>query len=87
MGRTQKRAEGIRMPIGSESLGKALMTVGAILLIVGILIHFGGKVFNLGRLPGDIQYESGNIGFYFPVVSSIIISVVLTIILNIFFKR
>lgn len=75
------------MPIGFDSLGKTLMTVGVILLVVGFLIHFGGKVFNLGRLPGDIQYESGNIGFYFPIVSSIVISVILTILLNIFFKR
>lgn len=75
------------MPFGFDSLGKALMAFGLILLIVGALFHFGGKFFSLGRLPGDINYESGNIGFYFPIVSSILISIILTIVVNIFFKR
>ncbi|NLP41239.1 MAG: DUF2905 domain-containing protein [Veillonellaceae bacterium] len=64
-----------------------LMTFGAILFIIGIIVHFGGKVINLGRLPGDIRIEGENFGFYFPIVSSIVISIILTIILSIFGRR
>ena len=72
---------------GGESLGKTLIFFGVILIIVGVLLYFGGKLFSLGRLPGDIRIERENFSFYFPVVTSIIISIVLTVILNIFIRR
>lgn len=75
------------MFLGGESLGKNLMLFGALLIVVGALIHFGGKVINLGRLPGDIHFERENFSFYFPVVTSILISIILTVILNIFTRR
>lgn len=75
------------MPFGFDSFGKTLMMFGVILFIIGLVVHFGGKVINLGRLPGDIRIEGENFGFYFPIVSSILISIVLTIILNIFGRR
>lgn len=75
------------MPFGFDSLGKTLMVFGAIIFIVGLIAHFGGKVINFGRLPGDIRIEGQNFGIYFPIVSSIVLSIILTIILNIFGRR
>lgn len=70
-----------------DSFGKTLMFFGVILLIVGAVLHFGGKFLSLGRLPGDIRVEREHFSFYFPVVTSILLSVILTIILNIFTRR
>ena len=60
-------------------LGRTLVVVGAVLLVVGLLMSLGAKV-PLGRLPGDIVYRKGNFTFYFPLVTSILISLVLTAI-------
>ncbi|WP_343310762.1 DUF2905 domain-containing protein [Bacillus atrophaeus] len=57
---------------------KILMILGAVLLIAGAVLHFVGKV------PGDIFVKKGNVTFFFPVVSCIIISVVLSILINLF---
>ncbi|VBB06058.1 Hypothetical protein LUCI_1269 [Lucifera butyrica] len=66
-----------------DSLGKLIMFTGFILLLLGAIIHFGGKFFPLGKLPGDISFVKGNVSFHFPIVTSIILSILLTIILNI----
>lgn len=65
-------------------IGKMLIYLGILMFIVGVVIHFGGKFLPLGRLPGDIHYESGNTSFHFPIVTCIIVSIVLNIILRIF---
>ncbi|MBB5324811.1 hypothetical protein HNQ34_001909 [Anoxybacillus tepidamans] len=59
-----------------SSFPKIIMMIGAILIIVGFLMQF----IKLGRLPGDIVIQKGNTTFYFPVVTSIILSVVLSLI-------
>jgi hypothetical protein len=67
-----------------ESLGKILVIAGLSLAIVGVLLWSGlGKSW-LGRLPGDIHVERGNWGFYFPIVTCLVISIILTVLLNIF---
>ncbi|OCA91233.1 hypothetical protein A8F94_05070 [Bacillus sp. FJAT-27225] len=58
-------------------LSKMLMAIGAIIFLIGLLM----PVFNLGKLPGDIFIKKGNTTFYFPVVTSIVISIVLSLIL------
>lgn len=70
-----------------DSLGKTLIYLGIILVIVGIVLHYGGKFFSLGRLPGDIHWEKGNFSFHFPIVTSLILSILLTVILNLFTRR
>ena len=65
-----------------SDLGRTLVVVGAVLLVVGLLMSFGAKV-PLGRLPGDIVYRKGNFTFYFPLVTSILISLVLTAIFSV----
>ncbi len=67
--------------------GKLLIIAGIFLVVIGGLITIFGKVFPLGRLPGDIFVQKGNFTFYFPVVSGILVSLILTIILNLIFRR
>ncbi|MCC7180072.1 MAG: DUF2905 domain-containing protein [Acidobacteria bacterium] len=65
-------------------LGRMLMLAGAALVVVGALLSFGGKIPWLGRLPGDIVIERENFRFYFPIVTSILISIVLSLIAALF---
>ncbi len=71
----------------SDSIGKSLIYLGLFIAILGVIIHFGGKFTAFGRLPGDIRIEKENFSFYFPVVSSIVLSIVITILLNLFTRR
>ncbi len=64
--------------------GKLLVIVGVLLALVGVLLWSGFGAGWLGRLPGDIRIERGNSAFYFPVVTCIIISVLLTVIMSLF---
>lgn len=64
-----------------ESVGRILVALGAILLLAGLVIIYGGRWLHLGRLPGDIIWQKGNFTFYFPVVSSLLLSLVLTFLL------
>ncbi|MGB9825667.1 MAG: DUF2905 domain-containing protein [Desulfofundulus sp.] len=60
------------------------MGLGALLFIMGVVLTFTGRLFHLGRLPGDILIQRGNFTFYFPLVTSLVLSLLLTLILNIF---
>ena len=67
--------------------GKYIILAGCILIVIGIIYYFFPGAFRwFGRLPGDIRVEKGNSRFYFPIVTMIIISVLLTIIVNIIRK-
>lgn len=68
-----------------ESIGKLILTTGLILVIIGLLITFGSR-FGIGRLPGDIFIEKGNFKFFFPITTSIILSIVLSLLLKFFRK-
>jgi len=63
-----------------EAIPKLLITVGALILAVGLLWSFFGKYIPIGKLPGDISVEKKNFRFYFPITTSIILSIVLTLI-------
>jgi hypothetical protein len=70
------------------NFGKTLIVVGLIFVGAGILFLFADRLpLRIGRLPGDIAYRRGNFTFYFPWVTSILISVVLTLLFWIFGKR
>ncbi len=63
-------------------LGKALIAFGGIIIAVGVIVVLAGKAnIPLGRLPGDISYRGKNTAFYFPIVTCIVISVVLSLIM------
>ena len=66
--------------------GKTLIVIGCLFIIVGVLLMFIGRVPLLGKLPGDITIQKKNVTFYFPLSTSIVISIVLTILLTLFFK-
>jgi membrane protein implicated in regulation of membrane protease activity len=65
-------------------LGRMLMALGGILLIVGAVMTLGGKLPWLGRLPGDIAIEREHFRFYFPLATSIVISVILSLMALLF---
>lgn len=66
-------------------MSRTLIIIGIIIVIIGVLWPWIQKM-NLGRLPGDILVEKDNFKFYFPIVTSIVISIVLTIIFWLFRK-
>lgn len=68
-------------------IGKILNIIGVIFILAGLIFLAGGKLTFLGHLPGDIHFSKGNTEFFFPIVSCILVSVIGTIILNIFFRR
>jgi uncharacterized membrane protein len=63
-------------------LGKFLVIVGVLLVAAGLLLMAGAKFsfFGLGRLPGDIAYKGKNVLFYFPIITCLVLSVVLTLV-------
>lgn len=66
-----------------ENIGRFLMIGGIILFVVGGLVFLASKFGILfGRLPGDIRIEREGFSFYFPLASSILISILLTVLLN-----
>ncbi len=69
-----------------NELGKFLLIAGLFLAAAGLLLIFLPKIPFLGKLPGDIVIRKGNFTFYFPLATSIILSIVLTIIFSIFRK-
>ena len=64
-----------------NELGKTLFIVGLLITVAGALMWSGVGRGWLGRLPGDIHYSKGNFSFYFPLMTSIIVSLLLTMIL------
>jgi hypothetical protein len=73
------------------NMGRMLVLLGVVLVVVGGLLWLGsalgGKVPFLGRLPGDIHVQRGNWSFYFPLTTSIVLSLVLTLILALLSRR
>ncbi|MDQ7816295.1 MAG: DUF2905 domain-containing protein [Melioribacteraceae bacterium] len=69
-----------------QTLGKYLILSGAVLLIIGVVLTLGDKLPLLGKLPGDIKIEGKNYTFYFPIVTSVIISLLISLILYLFKK-
>ena len=69
-----------------SSLGKSLIVIGLIIALVGVILTLAGRIPWLGRLPGDIYVKRENFTFYFPLATSIIVSVILSFILWLFRK-
>ena len=67
-----------------NEVGKILVLVGLVMTIVGLALWAGLAPKWLGRLPGDIRIERGNSAFYFPIVTCIIISIVLSLLISVF---
>jgi len=65
-----------------QSAGKILILVGAFTVFMGLLLVLWQRIPFLGKLPGDIFVHKGNLQFFFPVATCVIISIVLTVIVN-----
>jgi hypothetical protein len=74
-------------PANGLDIGKLLIFFGGILVIVGVAFILSGKIPWLGRLPGDIYIQRRNFIFFFPLTTSILLSVVLSLLLYLFFRR
>ena len=67
---------------GFEGIGKVLIIVGIIIVVLGLIFIFGDRIPFLGKLPGDILIKKDGVSFYFPVVTFLLLSVILTLIIN-----
>jgi len=65
-------------------LGRFLILAGLAIAGIGMLMTWGVPI---GRLPGDISYRKGNFGFYFPLATSVVVSIVLTLLMWFFNRR
>lgn len=72
----------------AETVGRSFITLGVLLVVIGLALEFAPRLpFRIGRLPGDIYVHRGNTTFYFPIVTCILVSVVLTLVLWIVNRR
>jgi uncharacterized protein (DUF3084 family) len=70
------------------SVGRTLIVAGVVLVVVGVLITFGDRLpIKLGRLPGDIVMRGKNGAFYFPIVTCLLLSAILTLVMWLFNRR
>lgn len=69
------------------TLGKFLLIIGVLIIVIGLLMMYGRHIPFLGKLPGDIHVEKKNFHFYFPLTTSIVISLILSILFYIIRKR
>jgi hypothetical protein len=75
---------------GFEHLGRVLVVVGLTVAAIGMVISIAPRIpglRELGRLPGDMVFERGSFTLFVPIVSSIVISVILTILVNVIIRR
>ena len=71
-----------------EQFGRLMMVAGVVLLLLGVFFAFGSKLpFRLGRLPLDFHYQRDNFSLYFPLGTSILISIILSLLFAVFNRR
>ncbi len=71
-----------------DQLGRLLLVMGIVIAVVGLILMLGTKLpFRIGRLPLDIHYQRDNFSFYFPLGTSILLSLVLTLVFSLLNRR
>jgi len=75
------------MPEGIQHIGKVLIITGAVIALIGAALFLSSRIPWIGRLPGDILIERKNFTFYFPLATSILISILLTLLFWLFGRR
>ena len=70
-----------------SDVGRALVIVGAVIAVVGIVLMLAGRVPWIGRLPGDIYIRRGNWSFYFPLATCLLLSAVFSLVMWLFGRR
>jgi len=71
---------------GFGALGKLLILLGVLIIVIGLLLLVGEKIPWMGKLPGDIVIKREKFTFYFPIATSILISIILTLMFTLFRK-
>ena len=71
---------------GLGALGKLLILIGVLIIAIGVLLLIGEKIPWIGKLPGDIIIKKEKFTFYFPITTSILISILLTLLFALFLK-
>ncbi|MDD1625136.1 MAG: DUF2905 domain-containing protein [Methylococcaceae bacterium] len=70
------------------AIGKLLATIGVILLVIGLIINYAPWLISwFGKLPGDIRIEDEKKWVFIPITSMLMVSIILTIIINLFFRK
>jgi hypothetical protein len=69
--------------VGLQGIGKLFVLGGTFLVLSGLLLIFWQRIPFLGKLPGDIFFQKGNLQFFFPIVTCLVVSAFLTIVVNI----
>lgn len=67
-----------------QSFAKTVILLGILLVVLGIILSLGAKIPYVGKLPGDIYLQRGRFTFYFPLVTCLLFSLILTLVLYIF---
>ncbi len=75
------------MTEGIQHIGRLLMIIGLVVALIGALVMLSVKIPWIGKLPGDILIQKKNFTFYFPLATSILISILLTILFWLFGRR
>jgi len=70
-----------------QDIGRVLVIFGVVIVVAGLVFMFADRIPFLGRLPGDIVVRRKNFVVYFPLVTMLIISILLTVILNLFTRK
>jgi len=70
-----------------QELGRVLVIAGVIAVLAGVVLMLGPRIPWLGRLPGDIVVQRGPLTLYAPLMTSLVLSVVVTLLLNLFWRR
>lgn len=67
--------------------GRIIIILGVILIALGVLLPYVARLDFFGKLPGDIKVEKENFSFYFPIATCIVLSILLTLLGNLFFRK
>jgi hypothetical protein len=82
-----KRRQTYDRSIMTQDLGRALVVFGAIIVLIGGLVMLAGRMPFVGKLPGDIVVKKGNFTLYAPIMTGLILSLLLTLALNLWSRR
>lgn len=69
-----------------QGLGKIVITAGIVLTVVGVLMFLAPKLPFIGKLPGDFYFKKDGVSFYFPLATSIIVSIILSLVIGLLFR-
>ena len=73
--------------IDSSHLGRIIIVFGLCIVLLGVFVLFAGKIPFIGNLPGDIHIRRPGFGFHFPIVTCLVLSILLTVVLNVLLRR